>query len=122
MLVRVHSAARLFTFFMTCSHCWSSSSSRFEFGAGVCWAGISEQRNARRGEPVGYIHSLGVVPEHRRHGQGRALLLTGMRWLRDNGQGAIELGVMGDNALALPLYRSVGYAPNRQGTDYRLYL
>jgi mycothiol synthase len=87
--------------------------------AGVCWADISEARNTREGAPVGYINSLGVVPEHRRLGLGRALLLAGMGWLRANGQGAVDLDAMGDNEQALPLYYSVGFAVKRQGTEYR---
>lgn len=87
--------------------------------AGICWSEISPARTARRGAPTGYIDSLAVVPEHRRHGLGRALLLAGMAWLRAEGQGAIELDAWGENARALPLYLGVGFAVTRRGTDYR---
>ncbi len=87
--------------------------------AGVCWTDISAARNERRGESIGYINSLAVVPEHRRYGLGRALLLTGMQWLRAQGQRAVELDAVGDNEMALPLYEAVGYGVRKQGTDYR---
>lgn len=83
--------------------------------AGICFAQISAERSAQRGTPTGYIDSLGVVPEHRRHGLGRALLLTGLRWLRTNGQTTIELDTSGENDRALPLYTGVGFAVVRQG-------
>ena len=90
--------------------------------AGVCWCSFDVEQNALRGEQVGHIDSLGVSPEHRRRGLGRALLLTGMRWLRAQGQGAIELEAVGNNDLALPLYYSAGYTVRRQGGEFRLYL
>ncbi|MGI8587044.1 MAG: GNAT family N-acetyltransferase [Chloroflexia bacterium] len=88
--------------------------------AGVCWADISPDRNAKRGEPIGYIDALAVVPEHRRRGLARALLLLGMRWLRANGQGAVELDAWGHNDRALPLYYNVGFKVTQEGTHYRL--
>jgi mycothiol synthase len=90
--------------------------------AGVCWTSFDVEQNAQRGEQAGHIDSLGISPEHRRRGLGRALLLTGMRWLRAQGQGAIELEAVGNNDLALPLYYSTGYTVRRQGGEFRLYL
>ncbi len=88
--------------------------------AGICWAGYDPDHNAAVGEAVGHIHNLGVVPEHRRVGLGRALLLAGIAWLRSEGQAAIELHAMGNNELALPLYEGVGFAVKRQGSEYQL--
>jgi mycothiol synthase len=88
--------------------------------AGICWAEINPERNKRRGIPTGYIDSLAVVPEHRRKGLGRALLLTGMRWLEAHGMQVYELGAWGENEMALPLYYDVGYKIAQQGTEYRL--
>jgi len=88
--------------------------------AGICWAGYDPDYNAAVGEAVGYIHNLGVVPEHRRAGLGRALLLAGIAWLRSEGQAVIELDAMGNNELALPLYEGVGFTVKRQGSEYRL--
>jgi mycothiol synthase len=86
--------------------------------AGICWAEINPDHSARRGRPTGYIDSLAVVPEHRRHGLGRALLLEGIRWLRANGQATIELDAWGENERALPLYEGVGFRISRQGQSY----
>src|SRR5207248_2785732 len=73
----------------------------------------------RRGVPTGYIDSLAVVPEHRRRGLGRALLLTGMRWLEAQGKEVYELGAWGENEMALPLYYGVGFGIAQQGTEFR---
>ncbi len=59
------------------------------------------------------------MPEHRRHGLGRALLLEGMRWLRANGQEVIELNAVGDNEMALPLYEGVGFSVVHRRLGYR---
>ena len=88
--------------------------------AGICWTELNLERDKRRGVSVGYIDSLAVVPEHRRHGLGRALLLTGMRWLEANGAQVYELGAWGENEMALPLYFAVGYGISQRGTEYRL--
>lgn len=88
--------------------------------AGFCWAAYNAERNAATGENAGHIDLLGVVPEARRTGLGRALLLHGIHWLRAQGMGPIELGVMGNNELALPLYQGVGFAVKHQGSEYRL--
>ncbi len=87
--------------------------------AGICAAIANPDRSAARGRPTGYIDSLGVVPEHRRKGLGRALLLEGMRWLRANGQEVIELNAVGDNEMALPLYEGVGFAVVHRHLGYR---
>jgi mycothiol synthase len=87
--------------------------------AGVCWTDISPTRHEQRGAPVGYIDALGVVPEHRRKGIGRALLLHAMRWLRDQGETDIELDAWGHNDLALPLYEGAGFRIAQQGTSFR---
>lgn len=76
--------------------------------AGFCNAGFSAEEMARRGIEVGWIHTLGVMPQYQRHGLGRALLLIGVQWLRQF-VAIVELGVEGKNAHALPLYTDVGF-------------
>ena len=71
--------------------------------AGIC-TGIVHP-NA---ESEGWIEDLAVMPAYRRHGLGRALLLTGVTWLRQRVSN-IKLGVEGKNEKALPLYTSVGF-------------
>jgi len=60
----------------------------------------------RRG--VGWVGALGVLPEWRGRGVGRALLLRAFREFWDRGQPNVGLGVASDNAGALHLYESVG--------------
>jgi mycothiol synthase len=60
---------------------------------------------ARRGE----IALLGVVPEARGIGLGRALLRWSTAWLDRAGSDSIELMVDGENESALALYRSEGF-------------
>ena len=88
--------------------------------AGVCWAELNPELDKRRGVPTGYIDSLAVLPEHRRKGLGRALLLTGMRWLEAAGMQVYELGAWGENDMALPLYFGVGFQIAQKGNEYRL--
>jgi mycothiol synthase len=57
--------------------------------------------HATRGE----IAVLGVAPEERRHGLGRALLRFGCRWLVEHGAARVTLLVDGENERALTLYR-----------------
>ncbi len=76
--------------------------------AGLCWTAINPDENAARGEQVGWVHTLGVVPAYQRHGLGRALLLIGVQHLRQFVP-IVELGVEGLNEKALPLYEGVGF-------------
>lgn len=76
--------------------------------AGLCWTIIDPDENAARGEDVGWVNTLGVVPAYQRHGLGRALLLIGVQHLRKSVP-IVELGVEGKNAKALPLYEGVGF-------------
>jgi mycothiol synthase len=57
----------------------------------------------------GEIAVLGVVPEWRRRGLGRALLQFGGRWLLEHGARRVTLLVDGENERALALYRKERY-------------
>ena len=65
-------------------------------------------RNAIRGRE-GEIALLGVVPEARGIGLGRALLRWGAAWLEAQDCAPIELMVDGENETALGLYRSESF-------------
>lgn len=69
-------------------------------------------RNAIRGRE-GEIALLGVVPEARGIGLGRALLRWGAAWLERKDCAPIELMVDGENETALALYRSEGFEVTR---------
>ncbi len=72
------------------------------------------------GAPIGFVRGalhatrgevavLGVVPEWRGRGVGRALLRFGTRWLIDAGADPVTLLVDGKNERALTLYRQEGF-------------
>jgi mycothiol synthase len=69
-------------------------------------------RNARFGE-AGEVALIGVVPEARGIGLGRALLRWGVSWLGAQGVDPLYLMVDGENEGALRLYRSEGFAVAR---------
>ena len=61
----------------------------------------------------GEIGVLGVVPEARDIGLGRALLRWGTRYFGARGEAHVTLRVDGENESALALYRSEGFAVTR---------
>lgn len=66
------------------------------------------------------IDDLAVAHAYRQRGIGRALLLAGMRRIRDEGFAAAALAVDTDNPnKALRLYESVGFAIMSRSTAYR---
>ena len=58
----------------------------------------------------GDVDGVGVVPEARGIGLGRALLLWGVAWLLDHQAPNVRLPVDGENHSALRLYQSQGFA------------
>lgn len=58
---------------------------------------------------LGAIFGLGVLPEHRRKGYGRALLLMAIEKLKEADANEIMLQVAAENANALNLYKSCGF-------------
>lgn len=67
----------------------------------------TKQHHDRRGE----VYVLGVAPEGHRQGIGQALLLTGLRHLRDRGSTSAQLYVEAASAPAVGLYSSYGFTP-----------
>jgi mycothiol synthase len=67
------------------------------------------------GEPVGEVYIIGVDPAEQGTGLGRALTLAGLRYLRGRSMPAVMLYVEADNAGAIRLYTSLGFA--HSGTD-----
>jgi ribosomal protein S18 acetylase RimI-like enzyme len=59
--------------------------------------------------PVGSIQNLGVIPEHRGQGLGRALLLKSILGFYHRGVPKVSLEVTAENAGAINLYRAVGF-------------
>jgi mycothiol synthase len=74
---------------------------------GVC---LSEIEHGS-GDQEGWVDILGVVPDARRSGLGRALLADGLKWIGERRAKVALLGVDAQNEKALGLYRSVGFEP-----------
>jgi mycothiol synthase len=77
----------------------------------TCHAVFDETDRNPDGDPRAWISNLTVDPDARGRGLGRALLLAGLRFLRDRGAGSITLGVDADDPPPLRLYESVGFQP-----------
>jgi hypothetical protein len=58
---------------------------------------------------IGSIQNVGVVPEHRRQGLGRALVIQALRGFRQAGLALATLEVTAGNEGAVELYRSMGF-------------
>ncbi|OGO31066.1 MAG: hypothetical protein A2136_07245 [Chloroflexi bacterium RBG_16_54_11] len=82
----------------------------------------SPERSQKNGLPTGYIDAPGVVPQHRRLDLYRALVLTGIYWLRDRGLTLVEMESWGDKLEVLKMYRELGFVDLRQLVSYRLNL
>ncbi len=75
--------------------------------AGFCVCGIVVKGNTGRIE--GYTDSIGVHPAFQKQGLARALLLTGLRLLRERGATNAALGTSSDNAAMQAAARSAGF-------------
>jgi mycothiol synthase len=82
----------------------------------------SPERTLKNGVPTGYIDAPGIVPQHRRLDLYRALVLTGIHWLKEQGQRIIEMESWGDKLEVLKMYRELGFKDLRQLVSYQLAL
>ncbi len=82
----------------------------------------SPERTTVNGKATGYIDAPGIVPQHRRLDLYRALVLTGIRWLYEQGQAIIEMESWGDKLEVLKMYRELGFKDIRQRIYYQLAL
>lgn len=76
---------------------------------GVCISEESALFNKEQGVRIGWINIVGVVPQHRRLGLARAMLVDGIEWILSRGMDAVYIGVISDNEKALGLYKSLGF-------------
>jgi mycothiol synthase len=83
---------------------------------GFHWTKIHEARDhdsqdheTRAHEPIGEVYVVGVAPEARGTGLGRALTLVGLRYLRSRGLFQVMLYVDESNTPAIGLYQSLGF-------------
>ena len=88
--------------------------------AGLCGNGIVPEHNDRVGRQEGWVHVLGVRRAYRKQGLGRALLLTGMKALQDEGMQWAMLSVDAESLTgALRLYEGVGFQPVKRSVAFR---
>ena len=62
---------------------------------------------------MGAVQNVGIVPEHRGMGLGRALVLKSLHGFRRVGLQRVYLEVTADNTPAVELYRSIGFRLKR---------
>ena len=73
--------------------------------AGFHWTKIHASQ-----PPAGEVYVVGVDPGEQGTGLGRALTLTGLRYLRSRGLPAVMLYADEDNAAAVRMYTALGFA------------
>jgi len=87
--------------------------------AGFCEGQIYPYDNQRNGRNEGWINLLGTRRGFRQLGLGRAMLLTGMQRLKEEGMDIALLGVDSQNPSgALRLYESIGFQKRHTSISY----
>jgi mycothiol synthase len=76
---------------------------------GYCWILINSEENMALGTSQGRIHMMGVNPDSRGKGQGKAVLLAGLSLLKERGIKHVVLSVDSENEAACGLYKSAGF-------------
>ncbi len=89
---------------------------------GISRAEASPERSNRNNTPTGFIDAPGVVPQHRRLDLYRALVLTGIQYLREHAHPLVEMESWGDKLEVLKMYRELGFTDLRQLTCYEIQL
>jgi mycothiol synthase len=77
--------------------------------AGFCVCGISAEENAVTGRSEGYTDPIGVYPDFQKRGLARALILTGLKLLRERGLVYATLGTSSENVAMQAAARSTGF-------------
>ena len=95
--------------------------------AGFCWTKVHGGHTHQHSpddpihdhDPIGEIYIMGVSPNHRGRGVGRALTIAGLRYLRYQGIFSAMLYVDSSNESALKLYASLGFTEWGRDVLYR---
>jgi mycothiol synthase len=69
-------------------------------------------------DQLGEVYVLGVAPWAAGRGVGKALLLTGLRWLQQRGNSRVKLYVEADHQAAIELYLIYGFATASRDVMY----
>jgi mycothiol synthase len=69
-------------------------------------------------DQLGEVYVLGIAPWAARRGLGKALLLTGLRWLQQQGNSRVKLYVESDHRAAIELYLTYGFATASRDVMY----
>jgi mycothiol synthase len=80
-------------------------------GLSVCW--VNAEANRQSGRDDGWIEGIGVIPEWRRRGIARSLLLHSLHSLREAGITAAYADVDAGSPAALGLFTSCGFTPSK---------
>ncbi len=87
---------------------------------GISRVELKAMDNSEPTPATGYIDAPGILPRHRRLDLYRALLLTGLNWLKDKDILKVALESWGDNPAVLDMYIDLGFQRCRQVTEFRL--
>lgn len=85
-------------------------------GSAVGFANVTDRMRDSR--DAAYVRQIGVVPEARRRGLGRRLLLSTMHEARRRGRSAMVLTVDAANLPAFALYRGLGWEVEARFDDF----
>jgi len=69
-------------------------------------------------DQLGEVYVLGIAPWAARRGLGKALLLTGLRWLQQQGNSRVKHYVESDDQAAIELYLTYGFATASRDVMY----
>jgi mycothiol synthase len=86
--------------------------------AGFCWTRLHPPTPPDEPEPLGEIYVIGVDPDSRGIGLGRALVVGGLEHLWQRGATVGTLFVDAGNEPAVALYRKLGFAVTRVDRAY----
>ncbi len=89
----------------------------WEDEGGLCGLVIAQREGTTS---MWYIGTVGVLPERRRHGVARRLLVATLDMMRARGGTRVRLGVIDGNAPAQALYRSLGFVEYGSSARYAL--
>ena len=73
----------------------------------VCW--INQEENELTGRKDGHTDPIATHPVYQRHGLAKALILTGLRLLKERGMETAQMGTARDNLGMLRVAESLGF-------------